>query len=673
MSSIHDISDDDDDDDNNMTASSSMFSVSRPSRLPNTLPSSITWTRQFQVHPLENDTSDKILLPPSALEQLISSTTDLPQPLTFRLLNLKTNMYTHVGVREFSAEQNTIHIPSWILSSLSLAPLDFVALTFRPLPKASRVKLRPLEAGYIQDDWKALLEAHLRNHTTLTKGEIVSIRVPSRTFRFLVDELEPSEAVNLIDTDMTTEIEELSEDNARQTQNERVNAARKRIEVTDILIDQELSGSVDENEYTYFRVRQWDKNKPVECITHSEGDIDLLLSTSEDWKPTLDMSIWSDMSYNTTKRIFIAESNVELVHASTLLIGVHGNTNAQFTLTVHQSNTSANIIVANAHSPGFIECQNCLSWVPERSIILHQNFCLRNNFHCQECDTILPKQQQSQHWHCQECSTHGNSLESYNKHRATNHTERACVCNESFPSLMALGFHRATTCSQKLIKCRFCQMLLPQGDISTLSTSSLLAGLTPHESDCGSRTTECSICNSRFLIKDMGVHLQWHDSARKLTPAPLNCRNMNCTRAKAGNVLGLCTICFGPLYSPLNDPGHKKLTSRVERRILMQGMSGCGRSGCNNSLYCATASGRKKTMTEMQPVVRDITKDMLSGNGAFYFCVDESIQRRAFLAGMISAEGNYDLEWARRGIEEGRGDLGRAREWLERNARRKDE
>jgi hypothetical protein len=57
----------------------------------------------------------------------------------------------------------------------------------------------------------------------------------------------------------------------------------------------------------------------------------------------------------------------------------------------------------------------------------------------------------------------------------------------------------------------------------------------------------------------------------------------------------------------------------------------------------------------------------------FRLCVDEGVQKRRFLAGMLCAEGGYEIEWCVRGIEEGKGDLMLARGWLERNARKRGE
>ena len=247
------------------------------------------------------------------------------------------------------------------------------------------------------------------------------------------------------------------------------------------------------------------------------------------------MHAWSDMSGDSTKRVAVAASNVEISNATVLQIGVHGYTGVTFELVVRQplDITSTEDIKPNAHAPGFIQCQNCLSWVPERSLVLHHNFCLRNNFRCQQCNTVLPKKEQSSHWHCPDCFAHGNSPSSFHKHRSMEHTIHDCVCSQSFQSLPALAFHRATSCPSKLIKCRFCHTFKEQGDLSTLSPADMLAGLTPHEADCGSRTIECNICGRRLRIKELAIHQQLHDNERKSRPEPRNCRNINCTRPRA--------------------------------------------------------------------------------------------------------------------------------------------
>jgi hypothetical protein len=78
-------------------------------------------------------------------------------------------------------------------------------------------------------------------------------------------------------------------------------------------------------------------------------------------------------------------------------------------------------------------------------------------------------------------------------------------------------------------------------------------------------------------------------------------------------------------------------------------------------------------MREGMTVVKGQVEGMLNEDVQLRICVDESIQRRAFLAGMIASEGVYGIEWCRRAIEEGKGDLNKARTWLEINGRRRNE
>lgn len=123
----------------------------------------------------------------------------------------------------------------------------------------------------------------------------------------------------------------------------------------------------------------------------------------------------------------------------------------------------------------------------------------------------------------------------------------------------------------------------------------------------------------------------------------------------------------------MHDPKYSKLQSRFERKLLTQLMQGCGQAHCSNSPYCATAIGRQIRMTEALKAVKPQVDGMLAENTQFHVCVDEAVQRKAFLAGMIASENVYGLQWCRRAIEEAKGDLGKARGWLEQNAKRVNE
>jgi len=198
---------------------------------------------------------DKILLPQSALGQLLAASTNraaiphsftafdsfnpysnratrpgsslqhgdsyqqLPHPLMFQLVNKKNGSSVYAGIREFSAEEDEVALSSYLLDALGIkeedlqdsltsnnvvdlteekdaASEDFglrILVKAHQLPKGTYVRLRPLEAGYNPGDWKSLLERQLRlSFTTLTKESILSVKgVKGEEFRFLVDKFGP--------------------------------------------------------------------------------------------------------------------------------------------------------------------------------------------------------------------------------------------------------------------------------------------------------------------------------------------------------------------------------------------------------------------------------------------------------------------------------------------------
>src|SRR5438045_2811769 len=125
---------------------------------------SLTWTAQLSATPSSRISKalpgDKILLPPSALEQMLAAATvvpsspessslpsvstfdpfnpysfaaerqaraqrqdherQLPYPLTFRIVNPKNGRVIHAGIREFSAEEGEVVLSSFLRDALGL-------------------------------------------------------------------------------------------------------------------------------------------------------------------------------------------------------------------------------------------------------------------------------------------------------------------------------------------------------------------------------------------------------------------------------------------------------------------------------------------------------------------------------------------------------------------------
>ncbi|KAL6706581.1 hypothetical protein ACN47E_005337 [Coniothyrium glycines] len=772
-------------------------------------PAELKWSSQYTLAPPTRNTplsGDKILLPPSALEQLLSAaplvTLDadrphvtafdpfnpytfgaerqaraqfqdrhqqLPHPLTFRLVNPDNGRAIHAGIREFSAHEGDIALSGFLRDALGIeahsaqsskraspngikdqdahmtngvgddtptgtAPTK-ITVHAKQLPKGTFVKLRPLEAGYDPEDWKALLEEHLRsNFTTLTNGEILVVyggrgsNGKREEFRFLVDGFKPEgDGICVVDTDLEVDIEALNEEQARETLKS-IAAKRQRAPGTaqgssaggDIDIFKAQQGQVLDGDYVDYQLSSWDRSQGLEIAlseTEEDEEIDLFVSPfspRQRVRPREDGFVFADMSSCFPKGIRLQPTNVELEDAEAIWISVRAypsdttsTTPKPFRLRVSTfdptlvpvNNEAA--VLETAHSPDEVQCKNCHQWVPKGSLFLHENFCLRNNILCpQGCGQVFQKRSSAfqNHWHCPHDTFTGNTPLSRQKHDALYHTEQTCSsCDLIFPSTPILAHHKTTTCPGKLILCRFCHLQVPQeGDpTEPPNPEVLLSGLTPHELADGGRTTECHLCNKIVRFRDMETHLRHHDLERLSRPPPRICRNVNCGRTQdgankmgdtragtrkgqgPGNEIGLCSVCFGPLYVSLHDPEGKALRRRIERRYLSQLLTGCGKTWCRNQ-YCRT--GRKNLGQGDKPVsTKDgipIVKPFLEGmDGRGYtmplhFCVDERTQKSRTLADMLTAEpgiegkGGFGLEWCVAALEAEGGDLDKARNWL---------
>ena len=768
----------------------------------------LKWSTQLDVLPPEATPSlrgDKIILPPSALEQLLSAATvtvssisqpatanfdpynpysfaaerqareqlierqqNLPHPLTFRLVNPTNGRIIFAGIREFSAIENTVGLSPYLRQSLGFGGVNSTAdvailghntaingsvvqegggdlsrltVHVQEIPKGTFVKLRPLEAGYDPDDWKALLEQYLRdNYTTLTKGEVLAVPAGKEVFRFLVDELKPNEeAISLVDTDLEVDIEPLNEEQARETLQRLVQKSKRAPGTSEgssaggkIEVNTNVTGQVRPGEYVDYSLEDWDKTKDLELeltALHDDKDIDLFVSpfaAKHRSRPREEEFVFGDFSTRATKRVKIRHTNADLDNAEALWVSVRGfepsdqNTVAQFPLQYNlrispvdelsiSDEGSINLFDTEPIGSDEERCTNCHQAVPKRTMFLHQNFCLRNNILCPHCHLVFQKSSSDwkNHWHCPHDSIHGNSLSSHAKHDLLMHTPQSCTsCGYEAANAPDLAHHRTTTCPGKLILCQFCHLQVPQqgsDDPSPDSAEVILSGLTPHELSDGARTTECHICSKITRLRDMATHLKHHDLQRLSRPKPRICRNVNCGRtldgvSKSGEVkvqgsrndLGVCDVCFGPLYVTMYDPDGKALRRRVERKYLTQFLTGCGQLWCGNE-YCKTGrknlgmleEGQTISSKEALGMIKPTLDALKDGKVPVHFCTDEASQKRRVLAEMVSAEGNaggkgkgkerdnglaegsgYELEWCVAALEAGGGDLDKARGWL---------
>ena len=762
----------------------------------------LKWSCQFSVLPASRTPplrGDKIILPPKALEELLSAATttvqveaqgrsqnfdpynpysvaaqrstqentferqqNLPHPLTFRLVNPQNGRVVFAGIREFSAAENEVGISPFLRDSLGIEQnnaedsiivdgaggstyiegVERLTVHVQELQKGTYVRLRPLEAGYDPEDWKALLERYLRdNFTTLTNGEILAVPAGKEEYRFLVDQLKPSnDAVTLVDTDLEVDIEALNEEQARETLKQRMRKLQRAPGTSDgsstggvIELGASVSGQVRSSEYVDYTLEDWDRTQvlEIEMIPGiAEADMELFLSPFGPYqraRPRLDEHVFSDLSPRKSKRIKIQPTNTALEHAEALWISVGSYTSSpddlerdvqQGPIPYHlhiytaesgiSGENDTDMTVDDSPHPDETRCKNCQQWVPSRTMILHENFCFRNNILCPQCRNVFQKSslEWKNHWHCPHDSSYGSTSSSHHKHDSLFHAPQICSsCNYQAKNIPDLAQHRTTLCPAKLVLCSFCHLIVPQqgpDDPSPTDPEVIFSGLTPHELTDGARTTECHLCSKIVRLRNMATHLKHHDLERHSRVRPRICRNVNCGRtidhvnktgevrlqkASEGNEIGVCDPCFGPLYVSMYDPEGKALKRRVERKYLTQILTGCGHAWCRNE-FCKT--GRKNsgfegalTSKEGTAAIKPFLEGLMSKSTPIHFCVDESSQQRRVLAGMLAAEGDvgdkgkgkakgdakllseYALEWCVAALSIEEGDLDRARTWLQ--------
>ncbi|KAI7911746.1 hypothetical protein M0657_008428 [Pyricularia oryzae] len=221
---------------------------------------------EFALKTAPTPTGDKIILPSSALQQLLDANAaaasasaasaysystpvvtrytspynsfgsapqpeqqKLPYPLMFRLVNERNGKFVHAGVREFSAEEGQVTLSPFLLRSLGLAEqentstvddgeaesgskrVDNVRISAHQLPKGVYVGLAPVHdyASYDPAILEPLLERELRQgYTTLSTGTILQVkRGPTEDYEFTVESVKPEgDGICVIDTDLELDL-----------------------------------------------------------------------------------------------------------------------------------------------------------------------------------------------------------------------------------------------------------------------------------------------------------------------------------------------------------------------------------------------------------------------------------------------------------------------------------
>lgn len=499
----------------------------------------IIFNAVFRAIPVLGD-GDKIKLPPSAFEQLSSQGALEKGPMFFEIsVNVESpattasaempdavdpKQTTNCGVLEFTASEGYAELPPhvWVNARLSDIPSSessYVRVRYVRLPKCTYAKLFPENSDFADvPNHKAVLETKLRQHATLSEGDLLVVQHGGVDYTLRVTELKPASNVSVLETDMEVDVVYTVSAPGSNSQGR----------LAPLELGKPQSGSVEESSYKYYKFTL--DQKLLEAVSEGNTDVsvhleidgggvtsdaDLYVAAHPVLFPSQHQHQWA--SHDLGSKIIHLTGAGKSLSSNSYSVGVYGYRNkAVYRVWVqsqpigHMSGqrvgvTSTALQGDTIVQAGFEVCGNCRQVIPSRTIALHEAFCKRHNTICQYpgCGVVLRQEEFKKHVHCSRC---GQSLqqEELEKHLKVYHEPQACRCGATF-ARDDMVKHQATSCPLRTIMCRFCGDMVQAGsEVDNIRDK--LSGLTQHESQCGSRTAPCESCGRVVMLKEMDVH-----------------------------------------------------------------------------------------------------------------------------------------------------------------------
>ncbi|CAJ1971156.1 unnamed protein product [Sphenostylis stenocarpa] len=472
---------------------------------------------------------DKIKLPPSCFTELSDQGAFDKGPIYFQLslvhkessssfqdTNKDNQGTTHSGVLEFTADEGQVGLPPHVRNNLfsegaSESPL--VEVRYVWLPKGTYAKLQPERVGFSDlPNHKAILETSLRQHATLSQGDILTVNYGELAYKLRVLELKPSSSVSVLETDIEVDI--VDPDTSSEKADEHV--------LIPLAFGMSQSGTVEEGKFVYYKFSIdnnviWEKlssgNSCIEVKLESEtggGDTDLFISKHPLIFPTRHQHEWS--SHDIGAKSLILSSKDKSLGTGTYSIGIYGFkglTKYKISAVV-RDNFNQKVGQQASSSVSSVEmdteqCTNCKHYIPTRTIALHEAYCRRHIVVCQHagCGVVLRIEEFKNHIHCDRCGQAFQQVE-LEKHMKVFHEPLHCPCGIVLEKEQMVE-HQASVCPVRLITCQFCGDMVQAGN-SAIDVRDRLRGLSEHESICGSRTAPCDSCGRAVMLKDMDIH-----------------------------------------------------------------------------------------------------------------------------------------------------------------------
>mmetsp|Transcript_73373 Transcript_73373/g.116936 ORF Transcript_73373/g.116936 Transcript_73373/m.116936 type:complete len:691 (+) Transcript_73373:29-2101(+) len=497
--------------------------------------------------------SDKIILPEMVINEIMREFTNPPNPIIFEIhsvldYNRKNPAapQLHCGVLEFTADEKTARIPYWMTYCLKQSNGERVKAgdrmkfkLVRGLEPAKFAKFRPLDKRFARDIQtpRASLEHALRRFTALTAGQRIPIIHDGKVYPLQVEEVRPSPAAHLIDTNLQVEFTAHDESKAfdeeqdvkglinghkTQTNGDEEEAKAnndddEHVEVEPIALYSTISNTAKEKKARYYKVKVGNPNFGMRFILKIvSGDANIYVHYEFD-KPSITQHHWFDESDSKQKVLNI--SNQDPKFSNWFYIGVHSfQSHCEYQLIVDQdmsaltqqqttASESSGSMLGSADNEkeqeipaNMQKCENCGKLIAKQSFMMHSMRCSNVNWKCDICGKVIAKSMKAKHIHCAHwneyrCALVFESESAMQRHVQLRHTEIECsLCGcKLFPN--QIQSHQQHECTFRKIGCQFCGMKIKYLELQT------------HEQYCGSLTIECELCGETVTRKWLQNHL----------------------------------------------------------------------------------------------------------------------------------------------------------------------
>eukprot|EP00043_Microstomoeca_roanoka_P011447 m.107817 g.107817 ORF g.107817 m.107817 type:complete len:688 (+) comp15199_c1_seq4:127-2190(+) len=474
--------------------------------------------------------SDHILLPSSALQQLHDAVS-MDKPLLFIAAAkkiAKPEETVACSVHDFSAPEGTAVIPGWMRDHLQLREGSKIWLQLvSELPTAEFCRFQVLDGHRFLSlpNHKAILERALEgNYRTLTESTSVVIKHLGHAYTLNVTELQPEKQCSLLDADLEVDLFGTTTEASSQER-----------EDGQVLLDSKAGTRAHLRDHKYTTLKlTLPAAIPFRIEYHMRGDDQ---TDAEIYVAPASMSnapTQTNFAYTCTQQPYDRQGTIDVsnVQETEWYIGMRAYGCKEATGVVTASSLAAAEEPASEGSPNGFQatvpggdtqrCDHCGKDVPTMSFARHVAFCRRHNVVCERCQRVLHRNVLEHHFHCDLCAAEGvtfscDTEHARKKHLELFHSSLRCDCGAEL-TMLSLASHRSTECPLRVMTCRFCFNTMRAGKPAA-DLRDRMAGLTQHESECGSRTESCHVCGARIRLKDMETHqaIHRHDAEQRGT------------------------------------------------------------------------------------------------------------------------------------------------------------